>query len=209
MLAGHIFAHTSYYDSLVNSWMHEDSKSKSEQEQILRYGENPHQEASVTITDDSPIDILNPLQGKEVSYNNVNDVLAAVACVNEFAEPAVCIVKHANPCGVAESNNLFDSYKKAFSTDPTSAFGGVIALNQQVESDLAEYMIDNQFIEVIIAPSFSEDAKTRFSKPNIRLLISSALNATLSKLRPHMELNLLKCKIMQTPKIMISKSFPT
>ena len=180
MLAGHIFAHTSHYDSLVNSWMHEDSKSKSEQEQILRYGENPHQEASVTVTDDSPIDILNPLQGKEVSYNNVNDALAAVACVNEFAEPAVCIVKHANPCGVAESNNLFDSYKKAFSTDPTSAFGGVIALNQQVESDLAEYMIDNQFIEVIIAPSFSEDAKNTFSKkPNIRLLISSALNSNL------------------------------
>ena len=172
-LAGYVFATTTAYDSLVHNWLHQHPIATSEFKQELRYGENPHQRASVTVNENSPIDFLNPLQGKAVSYNNVNDALAAWACVSEFLEPAVCIVKHANPCGVSESSSLLQAYENAFLTDPTSAFGGVIALNETLSYELAKSIIDKQFVEVIIAPGFEDDAKKILAtKPNIRLLIS-------------------------------------
>ena len=134
---------------------------------------------------------MSPLQGKEVSYNNVNDSLAAWACVNEFKNPAVCIVKHANPCGVAESDSFSDAYKKAFSTDPTSAFGGVIALNGALDGELAKHILEQQFVEVIIAESFDADAKMLLAdKPNIRLLISKSLAKSFTENRSIYEVNL-------------------
>ncbi len=126
----------------------------------------------------SPIDFSNPLQGKQISYNNVADALSAWACVCEFEEPAVCIVKHTNPCGVATDKNLNKAYEKAFSTDPTSAFGGVIALNAKVNSEVMNKMIENQFIEVLIAPDFDDDSlKILSKKPNIRALVGREIAA--------------------------------
>ena len=113
------------------------------------------------------------LQGKQISYNNVVDAISAWACCNEFSEPTVAIVKHTNPCGVASSNSLLNAYEKAFSTDPTSAFGGVIALNKNVDASTVGKMIANQFIEVLIAPDYDEEAlKALKTKPNIRVLKS-------------------------------------
>jgi len=190
-LAGHVFATTESYDSLVHSWLHQHPISLNQSSKKLRYGENPHQNASITVTENSPIDFLSPLQGKEVSYNNVNDSLAAWACVNEFKNPAVCIVKHANPCGVAESDSFSDAYKKAFSTDPTSAFGGVIALNGALDGELAKHILEQQFVEVIIAESFDADAKMLLAdKPNIRLLISKSLAKSFTENRSIYEVNL-------------------
>ena len=100
--------------------------------------------------------------------------MAAWACVQEFNEPSVCIVKHTNPCGVASSKDILESYKKAFQTDPTSAFGGVIACNNEIDKKTANYMINNQFIEVLVAPSYTKEATEILqSKPNIRVLRSN------------------------------------
>ena len=187
-LSQKVFETMADYNLSISNYLKEESDNSIpnysfEKSSSLRYGENPHQTANLfTFSNLQHKNIANAdiLQGKELSYNNIVDADAAWECVRAFDDPACVIVKHANPCGVAESDSIFNAYDLAFKTDPTSAFGGVIALNQQVESDLAEYMIDNQFIEVIIAPSFSEDAKNTFSKkPNIRLLISSALNSNL------------------------------
>ena len=158
------------FDEVLNNPINNDSSNWFK----LRYGENPHQEGLLQINEDAPIDFLKPLQGREISYNNVSDSLAAWACVQEFDEASVCIVKHTNPCGVASSNNILESYKKAFQTDPTSAFGGVIACNGEIDEETARYMINNQFIEVIIAPNYTKKATEIFkSKPNIRVLKSN------------------------------------
>jgi phosphoribosylaminoimidazolecarboxamide formyltransferase/IMP cyclohydrolase len=139
----------------------------------LRYGENPHQKAAF-YADISPLPgaLANykQIQGKELSYNNIADSDAAWECVKSFNDPACVIVKHANPCGVATGENALTAYKKAFSTDPTSAFGGIIAFNSAVD-ERAAIAIGNQFVEVVIAPIFSDEAKTYFSeKKNVRLL---------------------------------------
>ena len=171
-LAAEAFSTTTDYDLDVSNWFL-DNPIKEESKK-LRYGENPHQEGFLHTGQDSPIDFFNPLQGKEISFNNVSDALAAWACVQEFNEPSVCIVKHTNPCGVASSDNILSSYKKAFQTDPTSAFGGVIASNDEIDEKCARYMIENQFIEVVIAPSFTSKAQKIFKeKPNIRVLRSN------------------------------------
>ena len=140
----------------------------------LRYGENPHQSASLFTFDNlSRKNIANAdiIQGKELSYNNIVDADAAWECVREFEHPACVIVKHANPCGVAESDSIFNAYDLAFKTDPTSAFGGIIAFNNIVDHQTALEINSRQFVEVVIAPGYVDEAIKEFSsKKNIRVL---------------------------------------
>jgi phosphoribosylaminoimidazolecarboxamide formyltransferase/IMP cyclohydrolase len=140
----------------------------------LRYGENPHQSAQMlTFSGLQHRNIANAdiIQGKELSYNNIVDADAAWECVREFSGPACVIVKHANPCGVAEATSAFEAYDLAFKTDPTSAFGGIIAFNQNVDTQTAEEINSRQFVEVVLAPSFSEGALAAFAgKKNMRVL---------------------------------------
>ena len=140
----------------------------------LRYGENPHQAASLlTFANLEHKNIANAevIQGKELSYNNIVDADAAWECVREFSEPACVIVKHANPCGVSESDSIFNAYDLAFKTDPTSAFGGIIALNKMLDAKTASEIDSRQFVEVVIAPDYEEAALEIFAqKKNIRVL---------------------------------------
>jgi phosphoribosylaminoimidazolecarboxamide formyltransferase / IMP cyclohydrolase len=142
--------------------------------QDMRYGENPHQNAAFYREVPTPIGSLSDavqLQGKALSFNNLADADAAVACVRSFSEPTCVIVKHANPCGVASAVNLTVAYQHAFETDPTSAFGGIIALNGLLDADLAKVIIDQQFVEVLIAEAITPDAVlVMASKKNIRVL---------------------------------------
>jgi phosphoribosylaminoimidazolecarboxamide formyltransferase/IMP cyclohydrolase len=156
----------------VSNWFFENDVPLESKK--LRYGENPHQEGFLSMVGKTPINFHDPIQGKEISYNNVSDALAAWACVNEFSEPSVCIVKHTNPCGVASNKTVLEAYQRAFQTDPTSAFGGVIACNELVDETCAKTMLENQFIEVLVAPSYSEEAINILQeKPNIRVLLSN------------------------------------
>ena len=145
-----------------------------EKSQSLRYGENPHQTADLfTFSDLKHKNIANAdvLQGKELSYNNIVDADAAWECVRAFDEPACVIVKHANPCGVAEANSIYDAYDLAFKTDPTSAFGGIIAFNRGLDKATAEEINSRQFVEVVLATSFEDAAlKELAKKKNIRVL---------------------------------------
>jgi len=140
----------------------------------MRYGENPHQEAGFYIDQQAPQGSLataTQLQGKALSYNNIADSDAALECVKQFEAPACVIVKHANPCGVALADNIHDAYQRAFSTDPESAFGGIIAFNRPLDATTAKAIIDKQFVEVIIAPAVDDDASAAVaSKENVRLL---------------------------------------
>ncbi len=140
----------------------------------LRYGENPHQEAAF-YRDQVPargsLAGARQLQGKALSYNNIADSDAALECVKQFSQPACVIVKHANPCGVAVSENILDAYEKAFTTDPTSAYGGIIAFNRILDSSTAQAIVGKQFVEVIIAPDIDEDALPVLAeKKNVRVL---------------------------------------
>ena len=140
----------------------------------LRYGENPHQNASLyTFKNLKYRNIANSnvIQGKELSYNNIVDADAAWECVREFNNPSCVIVKHANPCGVAESDTVFNAYDLAYKTDPTSAFGGIIAFNSPVDLATAKEINERQFVEVVIASGYEKDAIKEFSsKKNIRIL---------------------------------------
>ena len=142
--------------------------------QDLRYGENSHQEAAFyveTSPEEGSVATATQIQGKELSYNNIADTDAALECVKEFDEPACVIVKHANPCGVAIGDNILAAYEGAYITDPTSAFGGIIAFNRELDADTAEAIVSRQFVEVIIAPSISDAAaQIVAAKPNVRLL---------------------------------------
>ncbi|MBX2848509.1 MAG: bifunctional phosphoribosylaminoimidazolecarboxamide formyltransferase/IMP cyclohydrolase, partial [Acidiferrobacterales bacterium] len=142
--------------------------------QTMRYGENPHQKAAFYVEDTPPVGISSAtqIQGKELSYNNIADTDAALECVKQFdGAPACVIVKHANPCGVAVAPTLLEAYQNAFATDPESAFGGIIAFSQELDATTAAAIVDKQFVEVIIAPSVSEQAKLAVaSKKNVRLL---------------------------------------
>jgi len=140
----------------------------------MRYGENPHQNAAFYV-EHSPkeacIATSKQIQGKELSYNNVADTDAALECVKSFEEPACVIVKHANPCGVAVGENILTAYNRAFQTDPTSAFGGIIAFNRALDAATAKAIVDRQFVEVIIAPDVLEEAKPILAtKTNVRVL---------------------------------------
>ena len=155
----------------------------------LRYGENPHQFAAFyedSKTESSGISSSNQIQGKELSYNNIADTDAAIECVSNFSLPTCVIVKHANPCGVASSKENLIAYKKAFACDPTSAFGGIIAFNNELDETTALFMKENQFIEVVAAPSFLPEALKAFSdKKNIRLLEVKNLKKSSSGIKYH------------------------
>ena len=189
-LAIKAYEHTAAYDSAIANYfgqLVEGGKDKLprtinlnfKKAQDMRYGENPHQ-ASAFYTEESQTEasIANAkqLQGKELSFNNIADTDAALETVRMFNQPACVIVKHANPCGVAEAENIADAYENAYATDPESAFGGIIAFNRELDLKTARAIIDRQFVEVIIAPSVSEEAQTAIAeKKNLRLLCCGPL----------------------------------
>lgn len=145
------------------------------QVQTMRYGENPHQKAAFFVERDQPeacISTARQIQGKELSYNNIGDTDAALECVKQYDEgPACVIVKHTNPCGVALGSSLLQAYDRAYSTDPESAFGGIVAFNQELDAETAQAIVERQFVEVIIAPKISAEAiEVVSSKQNVRLL---------------------------------------
>lgn len=184
-LAAKAFAHTSSYDAAIARYLesrqHPAAYFPSEiqlrfrKRQELRYGENPHQAAAFYAENNAPsgsIAAALQLHGKELSFNNIADTDAALMCVAAFAAPACCIVKHANPCGVAEATDLATAYELAYATDPTSAFGGIIAFNRALDAATAQKIIQRQFVEVIVAPSVSEAARQICQrKKDLRLLV--------------------------------------
>ncbi|MBV8801874.1 MAG: bifunctional phosphoribosylaminoimidazolecarboxamide formyltransferase/IMP cyclohydrolase, partial [Gammaproteobacteria bacterium] len=171
-LAIKAFGHTANYDSIVNHYLATQDTNRFlgsldlhlEKWAELRYGENPHQKAVAYHLSSNTVGILSAkqYQGKQLSFNNITDADAAIACVEEFTEPACVIIKHATPCGVAVSNDISTAFKKAFAADSLSAFGGVIALNKECDKLTAEAML-NCFFEVIVAPSFTQEALEIFS----------------------------------------------
>lgn len=182
-LARKAFEHTANYDSTIASYLSslgsEDFPTsifgKYKIKEQMRYGENPHQKAAFYIEDNKIKTGLGnaiQIQGKQLSYNNIADTDAAIECVRTFEEPSCVIVKHANPCGVASSNkDITEAYQNAFESDPTSAFGGIIAINRKLDGKTALRINDNQFVEVIVAPGIDEEAKEVLAKKeNIRLL---------------------------------------
>jgi len=186
-LAIKTFEHTAHYDGAISNYFgtltEGDDKvnfprtfnTQFHKAQEMRYGENPHQKAAF-YTEKQPetgtIGAAVQLQGKELSYNNIADTDAALECVKAFPEsPACVIVKHANPCGVATADDLLTAYDLAYQTDTTSAFGGIIAFNRELDAKTAQTIVDRQFVEVIIAPAISDEAKAVVSaKKNVRLL---------------------------------------
>ena len=184
-LAAAAFARTAGYDANIAAWfeiqrgdlfpyrMTDSGKLK----QKLRYGENPHQKAAVYLSGKGRpgVALANQIQGKELSYNNINDTDAAFELVAEFAQPAVAIIKHANPCGVAIGETLLEAYHKALACDPVSAYGGIVALNRALDGDTAR-AIGETFVEVVIAPDADRDARACFSiKKNLRLLLTGEM----------------------------------
>ncbi len=186
-LAVKTFEHTAHYDGAIANYLGKltDGDEKAafprtfntqfHKKQDMRYGENPHQNAAF-YTESTPesgsISAAEQLQGKALSYNNIADTDAALECVKAFSEsPACVIVKHANPCGVATADNLLDAYNLAYSTDPESAFGGIIAFNRELDAATAQAIVERQFVEVIIAPTVSAEAiEVVSAKKNLRLL---------------------------------------
>ena len=187
-LAKKVFAHTAQYDGAITNYLSalgpdrqhatravypETLNLQFTKVQDMRYGENPHQSAAFyrdIATVDGALASYRQLQGKELSYNNIADADAAWECVKSFEGSACVIIKHANPCGVALGVDAADAYAKALQTDPTSAFGGIIALNVEVDGKAAE-AIAKQFVEVLIAPAFTAEASRIFeAKQNVRLL---------------------------------------
>ncbi len=187
-LAATAYSLTATYDSNIASWivsqmdkdfgMPRRISFSGTRKQELRYGENPHQTAALyTVDGDARVGVANArvLQGKELSYNNLNDTDAAFELVAEFDDPAVAIIKHANPCGVACAADISKAYEKALLCDPVSAFGGIIAFNRTLDVETA-ILVTQKFVEVIIAPEISADAATFLqSKPNIRVLETGSM----------------------------------
>jgi len=204
-LAQKVFAHTAAYDGMISNYLGalqpgaEDAGAavpartafasvvtlQLHKTQDMRYGENPHQ-AAAFYREAQPaagsLALCSQLQGKALSYNNIADADAAWECVKTFDEPACVIVKHANPCGVAVGAQLVEAYAKAWKTDPTSAFGGIIAFNRELDADTARQIGDNkQFVEVLIAPGYTAEARSLLAaKQNLRVLqvpLATAANA--------------------------------
>jgi len=186
-LAVKCFAHTANYDTQITRYLSglngvqftETLNLQFVHHQALRYGENPHQNAAFyrdPTTTPGTVAAAQQLQGKELSYNNIADADAALECVKSFPELPTCvIVKHANPCGVAQAEDILAAYDRAYQTDPTSAFGGIIAFNRELDAATAAEIIARQFVEVIIAPAVSEAAQTLLAaKANIRVLACGA-----------------------------------
>ena len=193
-LAAKAFSHTAEYDGMISSWLTaRDARGAARDfpdrlniqvrlAQPMRYGENPHQSAAFYVERDPPAGTLasfRQLQGKELSYNNIADADAAWECCRTFDVPACVIVKHANPCGVAVADSPLAAYRNAFLTDPTSAFGGIIAFNRPLDAAAAE-AVAKQFVEVVIAPDYEDGALAVFAaKKNVRVLripLERALN---------------------------------
>ncbi len=187
------FEHTAAYDGMIANYFgtmvpsygenkegDEESKfprtfnQQFEKKQDMRYGENSHQAAAFYVEanpQEASVSTARQIQGKALSYNNIADTDAALECVKEFNEPACVIVKHANPCGVALGKDILEAYNRAYQTDPTSAFGGIIAFNQELDAETASAIVERQFVEVIIAPSVSTEAiEVVAAKKNVRLL---------------------------------------
>jgi phosphoribosylaminoimidazolecarboxamide formyltransferase/IMP cyclohydrolase len=185
-LAIKAYEHTASYDGAIANYfgrMVQEPEDKQfprtinfqyRHAQGMRYGENPHQNAAFYVEsnlNEPGIASARQLQGKALSYNNIGDTDAALECVKQFKHPACVIVKHANPCGVAVDDHIHDAYQRAFSTDPESAFGGIIAFNRPLDAKTAKAIIEQQFVEVIIAPEVDAEANTIIAnKPNLRLL---------------------------------------
>ncbi|MFK8033522.1 MAG: bifunctional phosphoribosylaminoimidazolecarboxamide formyltransferase/IMP cyclohydrolase [Hyphomicrobiales bacterium] len=188
-LAARAYARTARYDSAISTWFAGQLDNELGTERAfggtrnlkLRYGENPHQKAAFYLNDEARSGVATAisLQGKELSYNNINDTDAAFELVSEFdpaKSAAIAIIKHANPCGVAIGETLSDAYKKALACDPVSAFGGIVALNQTLTAEMAEEIL-KVFTEVIIAPDVDEAARAVLAKkPNIRVLSTGGLS---------------------------------
>ncbi|EPM5583372.1 bifunctional phosphoribosylaminoimidazolecarboxamide formyltransferase/IMP cyclohydrolase [Vibrio vulnificus] len=187
------FEHTAAYDGMIANYFgtmvpsYGENKEGDEEskfprtfnqqfikKQDMRYGENSHQAAAFYVEanpQEASVATARQIQGKALSYNNIADTDAALECVKEFNEPACVIVKHANPCGVALGKDILEAYNRAYQTDPTSAFGGIIAFNQELDAETATAIVERQFVEVIIAPSVSAEAiEVMAAKKNVRLL---------------------------------------
>ena len=188
-LATAAYAHTAAYDSAVAHWMGAAEGERfpaqlsltGRRAEVLRYGENPHQAAAFYLADGGPIEprpgvaTARQIQGKALSYNNLNDTDAAFELVAEFERPAVAIIKHANPCGVAVGETLVQAYERALASDPVSAYGGIIAVNRSLDEAAAGEMA-KLFAEVVIAPEFDEAAARVFEgKQNLRLLMTGTM----------------------------------
>lgn len=185
-LAAAAYAHTASYDAAISAWFAKQLNNEypdtltlaAQKRQSLRYGENPHQSAAFYVSDSNRVGIASAIQiqGKELSYNNLNDTDAAFELVSEFTkDPAVAIIKHANPCGVATASNLLAAYHAALACDPVSAFGGIIALNRPLDGPTAA-AIAELFVEVIIAPDLDNAAKDILaSKKNLRVLLTRSM----------------------------------
>jgi phosphoribosylaminoimidazolecarboxamide formyltransferase/IMP cyclohydrolase len=196
-LAVKAFEHTAGYDGAIANYLGGRTADNDNADfprtfnsqyvkvQDMRYGENPHQRAAFYREHhprEACVATAKQLQGKALSYNNVADTDAALECVKPFADPACVIVKHANPCGVAIGSDIAEAYNLAFATDPTSAFGGIIAFNRELDAVTAKAIVDRQFVEVIIAPSIAPDAlELVAAKKNVRLLACGELDGERAK----------------------------
>ncbi len=185
MLAGRAYARTAAYDAAIGGWFAGQTGDTlprhfslgGSRAQTMRYGENPHQQAAFYRTAEQRpgVATARQLQGKALSYNNLNDTDAAFELVAEFDRPAVAIIKHANPCGVALGDGLMDAYGRALRCDPVSAFGGIVAVNRPLDADIAAALAD-LFLEVVIAPEVTEEARAILArKKNLRLLTTGAM----------------------------------
>ncbi len=196
-LAAKAFAHTAQYDAMVSAYFTgaigggvptfpDDLNLSFRKHLDLRYGENPHQQAAF-YTDPRAIGAsvtrAKQIQGKELSYNNIADSDTALECVRQFDTAGCVIVKHANPCGAARAATLAEAYARAYRTDPTSAYGGVIAFNRELDAATARAIVEQQFVEVIVAPSLSETAKALLTlKDNVRVLLVGDLTLPVTQL---------------------------
>ena len=199
-LAAKAYAHTAQYDAMVASYLSQAVRSSGgtasadfpdllplqfRKRLDLRYGENPHQQAAFYVANDAQgasVGSASQLQGKELSFNNLADADTALECVRQFDAPACVIVKHANPCGVSVADTIRAAYDNAYRTDPTSAFGGIIAFNRPLDAETASAIIERQFVEVIIAPSVEPEAREICSKKeNVRLLVTGPFTPSNSR----------------------------
>lgn len=174
-LAKKTFNHTSRYDSLIANYLTEQTEegiplqfnSNLKLEDVLRYGENPHQKAALY---GNFFDVAKQLQGKALSFNNIADANAAICLIREFSKPTVAILKHTNPCGVGQADSIAEAYRRAFSTDTKSPFGGIVVANRTIDEEMASEM-SKIFMEVVIAPKFDKSALSILEKKkNLRLL---------------------------------------
>jgi phosphoribosylaminoimidazolecarboxamide formyltransferase/IMP cyclohydrolase len=196
-LAAKAFAHTAQYDAMVSAYFTgaiggealtfpDDLNLSFRKHADLRYGENPHQTAAFYRDPraiGASVTTAAQLQGKELSYNNIADSDTALECVRQFTDPACVIVKHANPCGVATAASLNTAYEHAYRTDPTSAYGGIIAFNRELDAATAGAILERQFVEVILAPTIAKEARVLLAaKDNVRVLATGDLGKPVTQL---------------------------